>query len=37
MSYNTAIRREQGGATLAIGSGGVVNVESGGALQRPFS
>lgn len=33
MSYQTKVRREQGGAKLAIASGGVLDVESGGALQ----
>lgn len=33
MSYNSKIRREQGGTKLAVASGGEIDIESGGALK----
>ncbi len=33
MSYQPKVYREQGGDTMVVASGGVVNVESGGAIK----
>lgn len=33
MSYQAKVRREQGGARLAVASGGDINIEPGGAIK----